>query len=110
MIFCEYTAPIPGNALSCSFVAEFKSTKSVLEAGADAVWLGFGAGLVAVFDCALTELRNTTLSTADITIEKIRLTIKVVLLYCGFFSFLAARYPAARASDSDMYFPFFVLP
>jgi len=31
--------------------------------------------------------------------------------YCvGFFSFLAAWYPALIASVSDMYLPFFVLP
>jgi hypothetical protein len=33
-----------------------------------------------------------------------------ILLYCGFFSFLAGRYPALTAAASDMYLPFFVFP
>jgi len=82
----------------------------VLEAVDDVVWVGFGAGLVPGFDCALSCVRKTKLKATAIKIDGIRFMFKIILLYCGFFSFFAARYPAAMASDSDMYFPLFVFP
>jgi hypothetical protein len=109
MIFCEYAAPMPGSTSSCSLVAELMSTRSALaadEACDEAV-----ACLLAGFDCPLpADTKKMNARASDVAVDKIRFPVMTILLYCGFFSFLAGWYPSFTASSSDIYFPFFVFP
>lgn len=91
MIFWAYASPMPGRASNWSLVAVFRSTRAALEAGDDDAWADLGAGLVPEFDCAkASDIENTRPRTTVVTIERIRFVFSGILLYCGFFSFLAA--------------------
>src|SRR5215472_7330728 len=98
---------MPGSASSCSFVAVFKSTKAVLEAAEDFCDDDFAAEGDWPLVNEATERKNKhAINKTDST----GFRIIEFLLYCGFFSFFAAWYPALTASASDMYLPFLVFP
>jgi hypothetical protein len=54
-----------------------RSTRAVLEAGDYVVWADFGAGLVAGFDCALSDARNTKLNATRQSKIAVRIALRI---------------------------------
>jgi len=91
MIFCEYASPIPGSALSWSFVAELISIKAEVEAAA----AGFAVAALcqAIAGPVVSANIATTVSTAEIS-----------FFIPSFLSFIRSR-PTRRPAKNNADYP-----